>query len=173
MTSRLHQDAKPQALANSAGRILGIDPGTLRTGFGVVESRGSSYVHLHSGVIAPGRKDVLPAKLHRIYTGLREVIDSLAPHAVAVEQIFTHRNARSALLLGHARGIALLAAAECGLPIFEYAPAVVKKAVTGYGRADKQQVMQMVSMLLGLAAPLAEDASDALAVAICHLNHGL
>jgi crossover junction endodeoxyribonuclease RuvC len=150
-------------------RVIGIDPGTLVTGFGVVELSGSRLVHLASGIISPGAGE-LPGRLTAIFDALDRAIAEHQPAAVAVEDLFHARNAKSALMLGHARGVALLAAGRAGLPVFAYAPPLVKKAVTGHGRAEKHQVQRMVTALLGLAAEPTEDAADALAVAICHCH---
>jgi crossover junction endodeoxyribonuclease RuvC len=148
-------------------RVLGIDPGTLVTGYGVVDAAGSSMVHVASGVIAPPPGPIAE-RLAAVFQALEGVIAAYAPAEVAVEDLFHARNARSALLLGHARGVALVAGARAGLPVYAYAPQLVKKAVVGHGRADKHQVQRMVRALLGLPADPAEDAADALAVAICH-----
>jgi crossover junction endodeoxyribonuclease RuvC len=152
-------------------RIFGIDPGSVRTGFGCVESDGSRHRLVCCGAIAPPARAAFPARLRHIHTALVEILAECRPDAVAVESLFHAVHARSALQLGHARGVALLAAAQAGLEITEYPPAEVKRAVAGYGRAEKQQVQRMVTLLLGLAeAPEPFDASDALAVAICHVH---
>jgi crossover junction endodeoxyribonuclease RuvC len=150
-----------------AVRILGIDPGTLVTGYGVVEQDGSALRHVASGVLAPPPGDVAQ-RLRVLFEALERVIAEHAPASVAVEDLFHARNAKSALTLGHARGVALLAAARAGLTVHAYAPPLVKKAVVGHGRAEKHQVQQMIRALLGLEFVPAEDAADALAVAICH-----
>lgn len=147
--------------------VLGIDPGTLVTGYGVVEMRGSELLHRASGVVTASGPD-LAARLATIFDTLEKVIAAHRPQAAAIEDLFHARNARSALTLGHARGVALLAVARAGVPVSAYAPPLVKKAVVGHGRADKRQVQRMVKMLLGLESEPAEDAADALAVAICH-----
>jgi crossover junction endodeoxyribonuclease RuvC len=152
-------------------RIFGIDPGSVRTGFGCVESDGSRHRLVRCGAITAPARASFPERLHRIHAALVEALAECRPDAVAVESLFHAVNARSALQLGHARGVALLAAAQAGLTVCEYPPAEVKRAVVGYGRAEKQQVQQMVTLLLGLAeAPEPFDASDALAVAICHVH---
>jgi crossover junction endodeoxyribonuclease RuvC len=152
-------------------RIFGIDPGSVRTGFGCVDSDGSRHRLVRCGAISAPARLSFPARLHLIHTALVEILAECRPDAVAVESLFHAVNARSALQLGHARGIALLAASQAGLEIAEYPPAEVKRAVVGYGRAEKQQVQHMVSLLLGLAEPPEPfDASDALAVAICHVH---
>ena len=152
---------------NSASLILGIDPGTRITGYGLVRSAGTSHRHVASGCIRTTGQELAP-RLQQIYQGLTEVIDQHQPTAVAIEQVFMARNAASALKLGHARAAALLAAANRQLSLHEYAARSVKQAVTGRGGATKEQVQQMVQRLLGLAAVPQVDAADALAIAICH-----
>lgn len=154
-------------------RILGVDPGTRVAGYGVLETDGGRVRALCYGVIRAerGSPATLPARLLRVYRGLSETIAEWRPDAVAIEEAFVARNVRSALAIGEGRAAAMLAAAERGVPVFEYAPTLVKKAVTGRGAARKPQVQAMVRMLLGLArdpAPL--DAADALAVAFCHVH---
>jgi len=152
-------------------RIFGIDPGSERTGFGCVESDGRRHQLVTCGAITALAGDAFPQRLSRIYRELAILLTSCQPDCVAVESLFHAANARSALKLGHARGVAILAAVEAGCPIVEYTPAEVKRAVVGYGRAEKQQVQQMIKLLLGLAkVPSPHDAADALAVAICHLH---
>ena len=152
-------------------RIFGIDPGSLCTGFGCVESDGSRHRLVCCGGIKAPARAAFPERLHHIHSALVEILADCRPDAVAVESLFHAVNARSALQLGHARGVALLAAAQAGLAVAEYPPAEVKRAVVGYGRAEKQQVQHMVTLLLGLAEPPEPfDASDALAVAICHVH---
>jgi crossover junction endodeoxyribonuclease RuvC len=150
-------------------RIFGIDPGSDRTGYGCVEVEGSRHQIVLSGAISTTGAKSFPEKLLTIHVGLTALLAECRPDCVAIENLFHAVNARSALKLGHARGVAMLAAVEAGLPVVEYTPAEVKRAVVGYGRAEKQQVQQMVKLLLGLAAlPTPHDAADALAVAICH-----
>ena len=144
---------------------LGIDPGSRRTGWGVVHLEGSSARAVDYGVIRLSERLPLAERLHRIYDELAEILRIVGPPRVFLESIFHHKNAQSALVLGHARGVAILAAACAGAEVGEISPAEVKRAVTGHGRADKHQVQQMVKILLGLSAPAAADASDALAVA--------
>jgi crossover junction endodeoxyribonuclease RuvC len=154
-------------------RIVGIDPGSERTGYGCVETDGRRHRLVTCGAITAAAGDSFPNRLARIHRELASVFANTRPDCVAVESVFHAVNARSALKLGHARGVALLAAVEAGCVIVEYTPAEVKRAVVGYGRAEKRQVQQMVTLLLGLAqAPSPYDASDALAVAICHLHTG-
>ena len=149
--------------------MLGVDCGTQRTGFGVIESDGGGHKLVASGVIATRTRDPFEARLHVIACGLREVIRLHAPAAAAVEQVFYAANVRTALKLAHVRGVALLAIAEAGIQLGEYSPLEIKTSVAGYGQADKRQVQIMVQSLLGLKAMIeSEDASDALAVAICH-----
>lgn len=152
-------------------KIFGIDPGSERTGYGCVETEGSRHRIVTSGAIRTSPSASFPEKLLKIHTGLASLLSECRPDCVAIENLFTSVNARSALKLGHARGVAMLAAVEAGLPVFEYTPTEVKRAVVGYGRAEKQQVQQMVKLILGLATlPTPFDASDALAIAICHSN---
>jgi crossover junction endodeoxyribonuclease RuvC len=152
-------------------RIFGIDPGSARTGYGCVEVSGSRHLLVTSGYLSAPAHATFPEKLKHIHAGLVTLLARHRPDAVAVESIFHARNVRSALTLGHARGVVLLAACEAGLPVFEYAPAEVKRAVVGFGRAEKHQVQQMVKVLLGLEViPSPHDVADALAIAICHLH---
>ena len=149
-------------------KIFGIDPGSDRTGYGCVESDGSRHRLIISGAISTAGAS-FPEKLLKIHSGLALLIAECRPDCVAIENLFYSTNARSALKLGHARGVAMLAAVEGGLPVAEYTPAEIKRAVVGYGRAEKHQVQQMVKLLLGLPGlPSPHDAADALAVAICH-----
>jgi crossover junction endodeoxyribonuclease RuvC len=152
-------------------RIFGIDPGTERTGYGCVETDGSRQRIVASGAIATPSAAAFPDKLLRIHTRLAALLAECSPDCVAIENLFHAANVRSALKLGHARGVAMLAAVEAGVPVVEYTPAEIKRAVVGYGRAEKQQVQHMVKVILGLAAvPSPHDAADALAVAICHVH---
>ena len=152
-------------------RIFGIDPGSERTGYGCIEVMGSRHHLVICGSISAPARSTFPEKLKHIHGGLAALLAKYHPDCVAVENIFYARNVRSALKLGHARGVALLAASEAGLPVVEYAPAEIKRAVVGYGRAEKHQVQQMIKLLLGLDAPPSpHDAADALAVAICHVH---
>ncbi len=152
-------------------KIFGIDPGSDRTGYGCIETDGSCHRIVASGAVRAPTLASFPEKLLNIHTGLASLLCEFRPDCVAIENLFHAIHARSALLLGHARGVAMLAAVEAGLPIAEYTPAEIKRAVVGYGRADKHQVQQMVKLILGLAAaPTPYDAADALAVAICHMH---
>ncbi|KAB7628291.1 crossover junction endodeoxyribonuclease RuvC [Alkalilimnicola sp. S0819] len=148
-------------------RILGIDPGSRLTGFGLIEADGRQARYLTSGVIRTGAGS-FPERLRIIFEQLSVVLDSNPPTVVAVEQVFVHRNPGSALKLGQARGAAICACVARGLPVAEYSPSEIKQAVVGSGRAGKDQVQYMVKMLLKLSGELQEDASDALAVALCH-----
>ncbi len=151
--------------------VLGVDCGSESTGFGLVASDGRRHRALVSGAIRSTPAMPFAERLHRIHGGLTELILAHRPDCMAVEDIFFARNARSALKLGHVRGVVLQAAAAQGLPVAEYSPRAVKSALTGYGHADKIQVLHMVRSLLDLASdPETLDASDALAVAICHLH---
>ena len=152
-------------------RVFGIDPGSGRTGYGCVETDGSRHRIVTCGAIRTPALAVFPDKLLEIHTQLGALIRECRPDAVAIENLFHAVNVRSALKLGHARGVAMLAAVEAAVPVFEYTPAEIKRAVVGFGRAEKQQVGQMVKLLLGLdAPPTPHDAADAIAVAICHLH---
>ena len=150
-------------------RIFGIDPGSVRTGYGCVQSDGSRHKLVCFGAISAPAGASFPVRLKAIHVGLVALIAEHRPDFIAIEDLFHAKNVRSALKLGHARGVALLAAMEAGVPIAEYAPSEIKQAVVGYGRAEKSQVQHMVQMLLGLTeAPTPHDAADALAVALCH-----
>ncbi len=151
-------------------RILGIDPGSKATGYGFIEQRGNQLIHLDNGAIFTHSKDELAVRLQIIYCELCTLIEKYQPEAVAVEQVFMARNPASALKLGHARGVALLAGINAGLPVAEYSALQVKSAVVGYGRAGKNQVQHMTKTLLNLPEIAQEDAADALAVAICHAH---
>ena len=152
-------------------RVFGIDPGSERTGYGCVETDGSRHRIVTCGAISSPALTAFPDKLHRIHRELAIILAECRPSCVAIESVFYSVNARSALKLGHARGVAMLAAVEAGVPVFEYTPAEIKRAVVGYGRADKPQVQHMIKLLLGLAeVPSPHDAADALAVAICHVH---
>jgi len=152
-----------------------VDPGTAITGYGVVDGGGGSTAHLvECGAIRPRRRAPLPLRLADIHRGLLEVIERLRPDCLAVEGVFVSENHRTAVVLGHARGVVLLAGALSDLEVAEYSPAAIKKSVVGAGRATKAQVGYMVQRHLGLAAPPAPaDAADGCAVALCHLFSGL
>ena len=151
-------------------RVLGIDPGSRFCGFGVVEDAGGTRVrHLAHGVLAVGEAGAIEDRLRALHEGLCREISLHQPEIVAVEDVFHARSARSALVLGQARGVALLAAAQAGIPVRSFAPSVIKQAVTGTGRAEKDQVGRMVQILLGVKIEGRVDATDALAAAICGL----
>ena len=157
-------------------RVFGIDCGTEFTGYGVVEVDPSARLprlrHLCAGAVKLNKKDRTPVRLAQVYAELTAHIQAWQPDVVAIEEVFFSANAKSALKLGQVRGVALLAAANCGLPVAEYAPLAIKSAVVGYGLAAKEQVQFMVTRLLELdEAPKSPDAADALAIAICHVHH--
>lgn len=153
-------------------RVLGIDPGSNCTGYGVVESHGNSLKSIHWGSIKTKPKALFPDRLKSIYDELTRVVGEFQPDIVAIEDLFFAVNAQSTIKLGQTRGVAILAAVNAKLAIAEYTPLEVKLSVVGYGRADKNQVRDMVTALLGLRKkPEPLDASDALAVAICHLHN--
>lgn len=151
-------------------RILGIDPGTRITGYGIIDVEGNRLRHVDNGIIKTMSSAPLPLRLKTIYDGLSTVLKEFSPQAVAVEQVFLAKNPRAALTLGHARGTAVISAVNLGLDVHEYSALQVKSAVVGYGHAAKQQVQHMVKALLNLPEVAQEDAADALAVAICHAN---
>jgi crossover junction endodeoxyribonuclease RuvC len=152
-------------------RVLGIDPGTATTGYGVVEETEEGLRALAYGVVTTPANYPLPQRLQTIYGELRRLVREWQPDAVAVEELYFNVNVRTAMTVGQARGVALLAMADEGVTVAEYGPGEVKQALTGYGRAGKRQMQEMVRMILGLSAPpRPDDAADALAVAICHLH---
>lgn len=152
-------------------RVLGVDPGSRFLGYGLVDVAGGRPRYLAHGVVRAGTSAPLEARLESIFIELGRVMDVYAPDAVAVEGVFTHKNARSALVLGHARGVVLLVAARARVPIYEYAPARVKRAIGSGGNDSKGSVARMVTRLLSLEQPLERaDAYDALAVACCHAH---
>ncbi|MGC9333596.1 MAG: crossover junction endodeoxyribonuclease RuvC [Anaerolineae bacterium] len=151
--------------------VLGIDPGTATTGYGLVREGEEGLALVGCGAITTAAGQPLAVRLQAIYRGLGELIQNYQPDTAAVEELFFSRNVRTALSVGHARGVALLALADAGLDVHEYKPLEVKQAVAGYGAADKQQVQEMVRMLLQLDhVPQPDDAADAVAVAICHIH---
>ena len=154
-------------------RILGIDPGSRKTGYGLIELSGNRTRHLASGCIKLNPKDSLADRLHTLSKELGKIIDEYKPDCGAVEKIFFAKNAQSALTLGHARGVILLKFSERELTVYEYQALKVKQTVVGVGRAEKTQVQHMVKILLNLQNPLQEDEADALAVAITHAHLGL
>jgi crossover junction endodeoxyribonuclease RuvC len=151
-------------------RILGIDPGSLATGYGVVDSEGGSLTHVASGTVRPRRSGSAAARLNEVYSAIDRVIRDHAPDVAVVEQVFVAQSARSALVLGQARGAALAAIGARGVAVNEYAATRIKRAVTGNGRAGKRQVQTMIRRLLTLQHSPAQDACDALAAAICHVH---
>lgn len=151
-------------------RILGIDPGSLYCGYGIVIANGSGLKYVTSGRIVLSSKNPLHIRLKQLNDGLTDVIRQHKPSEAVVEKVFFAKSARVALSLGHARGIALLSAAGEGLAVHEYSALEVKKAVTGYGRAEKRQVQEMVRAILGIDGSLSPDSADALALAVCHIN---
>ena len=158
-------------------RVFGIDPGSVRTGYGCIDTDGRRHTMIACGAIVPDA-EALPDRLEDIHAKLRALIARHRPDCVAIENLFHAKNVKSALVLGHARGVAVLAAVQAGVPIAEYTPAAIKSSVVGHGRADKNQIQQMVKLLLGLASvPTPHDAADALAIAICHVHssgaHGI
>lgn len=152
------------------GRVIGIDPGSRTTGWGVVERAGGRMVAVASGVVRTRPEEPMPARLRAIYLGLQEAIAAHSPSVAAMEEIFAHKSAASALVLGQARGVALLAVA--GLPLSTYNNATIKKTVSGSGKADKDQVARMVRTMLGFTDVAPADETDALAIALTHLAHG-
>jgi crossover junction endodeoxyribonuclease RuvC len=150
--------------------ILGIDPGTQVTGYGLIKKEGRLVSHVDNGIISPKQKLGLPERLSFIYSELLRVIEKFRPNEVSIEDVFVSTNARSALVLGHARGVAVLAASVSGIPVFEYGSREIKKALVGYGNAEKSQVAEMVKRLLKLPEVAAPDAADALAAAVCHAH---
>ena len=160
-----------QAQGPRGVRIFGIDPGSLRTGYGCVETDGRRTRLVLCGAITAPASEPFAQRLALIHRELSQLLRACRPECVAVENLFHAANVRSALKLGHARGVAMLAAVEAGCELVEYTPAEVKRAVVGYGRAEKSQVQQMVKLLLGMTQlPSPHDAADALAIAICHLH---
>ena len=151
--------------------ILGIDPGTAITGYGLVSYEGNHLKKVTFGVIRTGPELSLANRLHHIYLDMIKIIQEYQPDAIAIEELFFNKNVRTALAVGHARGVILLAAANLGYEVAEYTPLQVKLAVTGYGRAEKMQIQEMVRILLCLGEiPKPDDAADALAIAICHAH---
>ena len=150
--------------------ILGIDPGSRVTGFGLIGAEGGRLRYLSSGCIRLNASEAMPIRLRRIFEHMGEILDAHSPDEMAVEQVFMAKSAGSALKLGQARGVAIVSAARRGIPVFEYSATRIKQAVVGTGRADKTQVQHMVRSLLALPAAPQADAADALAVALCHAH---
>jgi crossover junction endodeoxyribonuclease RuvC len=156
-------------------RIIGIDPGTICCGYGIIETHAKNKEPLHvtSGDIKLNKKSPLPDRLKKVYDSLKSIMDEYKPEQLCLEKIFYHKSIRSAFALGSVRGIVLLLAAENEIPVFEYNPTELKMALTGYGRAEKRQVQEMVKIILNLKTskkPLSEDTTDALALCICHIH---
>lgn len=158
-------------MPKEAYNILGIDPGSRATGYGVIRKHGQQFDFVSCGVIKPRQTDSLAERLREIYSGVCEVIAVHQPLEAAVEDVFVSLNPNSALKIGHARGVILLAIAQNGLGIHEYPPRLIKKTVAGYGQASKAQVQQMVRVLLDLNTTPSQDAADALAAALCLAHH--
>ena len=151
-------------------RIIGLDPGLRNAGWGVIDSEGSRLVHVADGVVRADPTLSTAERLNIIYKALVEIIGEYGPDEAAVEETFVSKDARATLKLGQARGIAMLAPAAAGIPVFEYAPNQIKKTVVGVGHAEKSQIHHMLKMLLPKAKPKSPDAADALAIAICHAH---
>ena len=158
-------------MARQAIRILGIDPGLRRTGWGLIEAEGNRLIHVACGSLETSEHAALGERLVAIHDGLLAVIERYSPHEAAVEATFVNANASATLKLGQARGIAMLVPAKAGLTVAEYAPNVVKKTVVGAGHGEKAQIRMMIGVLLPKADPETEDAADALAIAVCHAHH--
>jgi crossover junction endodeoxyribonuclease RuvC len=151
-------------------RILGIDPGSRITGYGIIDISGKSYRYVASGSIRISA-DYFPDRLKQIFDGISQIVSQYQPEEMAIEQVFMHKNADSALKLGQARGAAICAVQTTGLPVFEYAARQVKQAIAGKGNADKEQVQYMVKLLLNVQGASQIDASDALGISICHAHY--
>jgi crossover junction endodeoxyribonuclease RuvC len=155
----------------AAIRILGIDPGLRRTGWGVIDVEGNRLVFVGCGSVATDDRGTMGERLVTIHTGLSRVIDDFAPAEAAVEATFINKDASASLKLGQARGVALLVPAQAGLAVAEYAPNQIKKTIVGAGHGEKAQIRMMIAVLLPKASPDTHDAADALAIAICHAHH--
>jgi len=150
--------------------VLGVDPGSIATGYGLVEKNNNQMSCIHAGAISSSSKIPFFQRIHKIYQSMVEIMDRYKPQEMAIEDVFFAKNVKSALKIGHARGAVLIAAVQSGVKIFEYTPLEIKQSVVGYGRATKEQVRSMVQVILKLDTKLNLDTSDALATAICHLN---
>jgi crossover junction endodeoxyribonuclease RuvC len=150
--------------------VLGVDPGSLTTGYGLVKKQRQRLIYAGGGKISPPSSLPFMRRIHHIFESLVHIIDTHQPDEMSIEDIFFAKNVKSALKIGHVRGAALVAAAQCDLTVFEYTPLQIKQSVVGYGRATKEQVRAMVKLILELEIPLSFDTSDALAIAICHHN---
>jgi crossover junction endodeoxyribonuclease RuvC len=154
-------------------RILGIDPGYAIMGWGVIEKKGSSFFPVAYGSIETEKETPMPERLKHLYASLMDIISEYDPEEVSIEELYFNNNAKTAIFVGQARGVALLACTNSGLDIFEYTPLQIKTAMTGFGRAEKKQIQAMVKMILNLEAiPKPDDTADALAAAICHAYSG-
>ncbi len=151
-------------------RILGIDPGLLHTGWAIIDSQGQNRKYIASGVILPPASDPMPQRLANIFRGVSKLVDTFAPDVCSIEITFVNKNPQTTLALGHARAAAIVAVASRDIPIYEYEPNKIKKALTSAGHADKDQVYKMVRILLPAARPKTPDESDAIAIALAHAN---
>ena len=151
-------------------RIIGVDPGSQKTGVGIIDVQGNRLTHVHHTVIRCGTGEFTD-RLHTLFTGLKQIIEEFQPEYAAMEDVFVSKNVSSALKLGQARGALIAACADAGLTVTPYSPTKVKLATVGHGKAEKSQVQHMIKLLLKPPMPLAEDAADALAVCICHAHH--
>jgi len=150
--------------------VLGVDPGSRVTGFGLVDKKDHRMTCIHSGTISSSGRTPFYERLHTIFQSMVEIMIHYRPQEMAIEDVFFAKNVKSALMIGHARGAVLIAAAQCGVKIFEYTPLEIKKSVVGYGRASKEQVRSMIQLILNLKTEPGLDTSDALATAVCHHN---
>ena len=150
--------------------VLGVDPGSMVTGYGLVEKKNNHIACIDAGSIKSSGKTPFNERIYKIFQSMVEVMNHYKPKEMAIEDVFFAKNVKSSLKLGHARGAALIAAVNCGVKVFEYTPLEIKKSVVGYGRASKDQIRSMVQIILRLQNRLESDTSDALAAAICHLN---
>ena len=150
--------------------VLGVDPGSIATGYGLIEKKNNRMACIHSGAVTSSHKTPFHQRIHHIFQDMVEIMTRYRPQELAIEDVFFAKNVKSALKIGHARGAVLIAAVQCSVKIFEYTPLEIKKSVVGYGRATKEQVCSMVQVILNLQKPVSYDTSDALAAAICHLN---
>ncbi len=150
--------------------VLGVDPGSRVTGYGLVEKENNQMTCIHAGTISSPAKLPFYERIHKIFQSMVEIMNHYRPQEMAIEDIFFAKNVKSSLKLGHARGAVLIAAVQCGIKIFDYTPLEIKKSTVGYGRATKEQVRSMVQIILNLKDKPNLDTSDALATAICHLN---
>lgn len=150
--------------------VLGVDPGSRVTGYGLIEKKNRTMVCIHSGAIVASNKMPFHGRIHHIFESIVEIMTRYQPRELAIEDVFFAKNVKSALKIGHARGAVLIGAVQCNVKIFEYTPLEIKQSVVGYGRATKEQVHAMVQTILNLKEQVGYDTSDALAAAICHLN---